>query len=390
MISASWLILLIPACLMTGWILRSRIQHRINLKRLNRYNTTYFRGLNYLLNEQPDKAIEVFLKIARLESGAVETHLALGNLFRRRGEVDRAIRLHQDLIEREQLSSEHRTLALLELGEDYMRAGLLDRAELLYGELVMLGKHTPAALRHLISITQQENDWHKAIDYAEKLEEVSGQSFKPTIAQYHCEIAEQHLAEDRISEASHRLNKALSIDPDCVRASIVMGRQALKDSQFDEAIQFFRRVEQQDLDHIPDILDMMLRSYTLAGREQEAREFLENIIVACQGISPVIALADIIDKCDGRQQAVAFMGDHLRKRPSVRGLDYLIGLNLGHSDGPARENLLILKDLTTQLLSDKPVYRCSNCGFGTKAINWLCPGCKQWNTVKPIYGVAGE
>ncbi len=391
MISIGWLLLIIPSSAVLGWLLRSRIQQSINIKRLSRFNSTYFRGLNYLLNEQPDKAIEVFLKIARLDSGVVETHLALGNLFRRRGEVDRAIRLHQDLIERDHLNEDQRTLALLELGEDYMRAGLLDRAEKLYGELVTLGTHTPSALRHLISITQQENDWHKAIDYALKLEQVTGESLRGMIAHYHCEIAESHLRNQDDERAYKRLSQALKIDPDCVRASIICGRNALEDNRFEEAIEHFSQVEKQDLDHIPDILDMLLKSYSLAGKELQARDYLEhNIISQYRGISPIIALAEIIDRNEGRQQAVDFMGDQLRKRPSVRGLDYLIGLNLAESDGTARDNLLILKDLTTQLLSDKPIYRCSNCGFGTKAINWLCPSCKQWNTVKPIYGVAGE
>ena len=136
---------------------------------VSRLSTTYFRGLNYLLNEQPDKAIELFLHIAELDKDTFETQVALGHLFRRRGEVDRAIRLHQALVQRPGLSDQQRVQALLALGEDYMRSGLLDRAETVFSDLVALDMRAPLALRHLIGIYQSERDWDKAIENARRL-----------------------------------------------------------------------------------------------------------------------------------------------------------------------------------------------------------------------------
>ncbi len=164
-----WLLALVPplafAC---GWWLARRSHVRRSGERVNELSSDYFRGLNYLLNEEQDKALEVFLRLAEYNRDTVETHLALGNLFRKRGEVDRAIRLHQHLVSRQGLSDEMKTVALLELGEDYMRAGLLDRAETLFSDLVAMDALAPSALRHLIAIYQHEREWHKAIDHARR------------------------------------------------------------------------------------------------------------------------------------------------------------------------------------------------------------------------------
>ena len=176
------LFLLLPVAAFSGWVLGRRRSERTSGARVSELSTSYFRGLNYLLNEQQDKAIEVFLKLADINRDTVETHLALGNLFRRRGEVDRAIRVHQALIARQNLSRDEKTVALLELGEDYMRAGLLDRAETLFTDLVAMDALAPSALRHLIGIYQHERDWGQAIEHAQRLEQASGESQSAIIA----------------------------------------------------------------------------------------------------------------------------------------------------------------------------------------------------------------
>lgn len=382
--------LLLPVAAFSGWYVARWGVQRTSGRRESALRTTYFRGLNYLLNEQPDKAIEVFLKIAEVDSETVETHLALGNLFRRRGEVDRAIRIHQNLIARPSLNAEQRTHALLELGEDYMRAGLFDRAENLFSELIQIGAHRPSALRHLLAIYQQEKDWVKCIETAERYEKVSGESMSSVIAQYHCELAEEALRDHDEAGARRELDYALARDRRCVRASIILGRVARNKGDYEGAIRAYRQVPDQDIEYLPEILDPMLACYRALKREPEAMAYLQELIHRYDGISPVLSLAGMVLEREGEQAAVSFITRHLRQRPSVRGLDYLIGLNLAHSEGPARDNLMILHDLTRKLLDGKAVYRCSNCGFGTRTTQWQCPSCKQWNSVKPIHGVAGE
>jgi len=390
MIESGLFWLLLPVAALTGWMIARWGMRRSSGRRETVLRSTYFRGLNYLLNEQPDKAIEVFLKIAEVDSDTVETHLALGNLFRRRGEVDRAIRIHQNLIARPSLDAEQRTHALLELGEDYMRAGLFDRAENLFSELIQIGAHKPSALKHLLAVYQQEKDWHKAIETAERLERASGESMAAVIAQYYCELAEEAWRERDENETRRRLGQALARDPKCVRASIILGRVERQREDYEAAIRAYRQVPDQDIEYLPEILDPLLTCYRALGREDEAQRYLDELIGRYDGISPILSLAGMILEREGEQAAVTFITRHLRQRPSVRGLDYLIGLNLAHSEGPARDNLLILHDLTRKLLDGKAVYRCSHCGFGTRTTHWQCPSCKQWTTVKPIHGVAGE
>jgi len=380
--------LLLPVAAFSGWYLRGKSNDEGN--RLDQFSTNYFRGLNYLLNEQQDKAIEVFLKIAEVDTNTVETHLALGNLFRRRGEVDRAIRFHQNLVQREELSPEQRTQATLELGEDFMRAGLLDRAEKLFSQLADKKGYSPSALSHLVSIYQQERDWHKCIEHAEKLHRNSKRDMCPVIAQFYCEMAESALENKQIETARGHLKKALKTDPSCVRASMIEGDIAFKQADYSSAVKAYTRVEQQDLDYIPDVLDRLLKTFAAKGDSEAADHFLNRMVERYQGISPVLALASRIEKLEGRRAAAKFIGEQLRKRPSVRGLEYLIGLNMSDSEGQARNDLIILRDLTNKLLAGKPVYRCNHCGFGARSHHWQCPSCKTWNSVKPIHGVSAE
>ncbi|WP_440222573.1 lipopolysaccharide assembly protein LapB [Dokdonella sp. MW10] len=384
------LVLLLPVAALSGWYVARRGSERTSGARVSELSTNYFRGLNYLLNEQQDKAIEVFLKVAEYNRDTIETHLALGNLFRRRGEVDRAIRVHQNLIARPGLSGEEKTVALLELGEDYMRAGLLDRAETLFTDLVAMDALAPPALRHLVSIYQHERDWAKAIDHARKLEQLTGESQGTLIAQFQCELAEQARARGACDEARAALDAAFEAQPDSVRASIVLGHLEAAQGNVDGAIAAFERVAVRDLDYVPEILSPLLDCYARAGRMQRAEEFLLQINERYQGVSPVLALAKLYARTQGEPVAIEFLTRQLRQRPSVRALMALIDVNLHTAQGEAREGFLIQRDLVRKLLEGQAMYRCSRCGFGARAHHWQCPSCKSWASVRPIHGVVGE
>ena len=384
------LFFLLPIAAFSGWVLGRRRSERKSGARVSELSTSYFRGLNYLLNEQQDKAIEVFLKLADINRDTVETHLALGNLFRRRGEVDRAIRVHQNLIARPSLSQEEKTVALLELGEDYMRAGLLDRAETLFADLVAMDALAPSALKHLIAIYQHERDWDKAIEHAQRLERATGESQAAVIAQFHCELADHARAQGVRDDARTHVADAFAVEPTCVRASMILGHIEAASGDLDAAIRAFERVADLDIDYIPEILSPLLDCYARAQRMQRAEEFLFDITERYHGVSPVLALAKLYATTRGEVAAVEFLNRVLRQRPSVRALMALIDVNLHIASGEARENFLTLRDLTRQLVEGKAMYRCNRCGFGAKAHHWQCPSCKSWGTVRPIHGVVGE
>ncbi|ODS62293.1 MULTISPECIES: lipopolysaccharide assembly protein LapB [unclassified Arenimonas] len=390
MTELAWLLLLLPVAAGAGWLAGRRGGERRGGARVSRLSNTYFRGLNYLLNEQQDKAIEVFLQIAAVDKDTVETQFALGHLFRRRGEVDRAIRLHQDLVARPGLSDEQKTRAVLALGEDYMRAGLLDRAETLFTDLVRMGVLAPQALRHLISIYQAERDWAKAIEHARKLEGAGGEPMGKLVAQFHCELAEIARLGGDVDAARRHVAEAYAADSHSVRAGLVEARLELGAGNDAAAIRAFERVARHDIEFLPEILDPLLACYERRGESARARGFLLEMIEHYPGVSPVLALTRIIEREEGKAPALEFLSTQLRQRPSVRGEAAYIDLSLRDQGTDPARALRTLKQITEQLVVRTPGYRCQRCGFGARAHHWQCPGCKSWGSIKPVHGAVSE
>ncbi len=350
----------------------------------------YLKGLNYVLNERPDKAIEVFIKLLDVDNETIETHLALGNLFRRRGEVDRAIRIHQNLIARPNLTNHQRAFALLELGVDYMRSGLLDRAEGLFNELVNTGFYRESALTELLDIYQQEKDWEKSIQTARQLESCASRSLAPIIAQFYCEqvcVLRQQGAERCARDV---LKKALNTDANCVRASLIDAELLHKAGKLKHAIRVYKNVEKQDSAYLSEVIAPMGACYRALGKIDEFENYLRTIVDRYGGITAVIALTELIAERDSEEAAMRFIAGALKKRPTVRGVDHLVDYVLVSAEGKIREDLTTVKELMDTLLEDQLIYQCNHCGFETRSLYWQCPSCKKWNTVKPIHGITGE
>jgi len=384
------IIWLLPVAGFGGWLYGRHSNASSRLSDQGKLHPEYFKGLNYVLNEQPDKAIEVFVKMLEVDSETVETHLALGNLFRRRGEVDRAIRIHQNLIARPNLNREQRALALLELGMDYMKSGLLDRAESLFSELVETGFYSVAAFTELLDIYEQEKDWENAIKTARRLELSSGHSLNEMIAQFHCEQACELLIHGQYRSARELLKKAINIDANCVRASLIEADMLKQEGKYKQAIRIYKRVEKQDPEYIPEAVSPMLECYRQLEKQDEFRNYLHAVVDAHGGITPTIMLTELIAEQDGEEEAMKYITNELKKRPTVRGVDRLIEYALIPAQGKAKDDLMTIKDLTGKLLEDRTIYKCNHCGYDVKTLHWQCPGCKNWNTVKPIHGLEGE
>ena len=382
-----WFVLLLPLAALTGWVVGRRGGQRHGDTQVSRLSSTYFRGLNYLLNEQPDKAIELFLHIAELDKETFETQVALGHLFRRRGEVDRAIRLHQGLVQRNDLSDQQRVQALLALGEDYMKSGLLDRAETVFTDLARIDERAPQALKHLLGIYQAERDWERAIDNALRYEEVTGEPMGKLVAQFECELAERHRANGELDAARAAIARAYQADAGSVRAGILEGRIEAGAGNPDAAIRAYERAARHDPDYLPEFLPSLLACYGEVGDTAGARAFLAEMSEHYRGIAPVLALTGLIEAQEGAQAARDYLGRQLKDRPSVRGEAALIDLTLAvGADSTA--TLHDLKHITDQLLVRNPSYRCTRCGFGARTHHWQCPSCKEWGTVKPLLNYA--
>ena len=385
--------LLLPVAAGTGWwAARSSTRRTTRTREGRGLRSDYFQGINYLLNEQPDKAIEVFIKLIEVDSETVETHLALGNLYRRRGDVDRAIRIHQNLIARESLSVPQRTEALLELGQDYMSAGLLDRAEDLFSELAEDADYRVQALRQLIDIYEQEKDWPKAIASARKLEKATGNQLGWIVAHYCCEQAGRHCREGDLERALKHVQQARNMHAACVRASLLEADIHAERGEHERAIRSLQRVEEQDPDFLPETVGRLHHSFQALGRVDALEDYLSKLLKRYGWTTLSLALADIKRDSGGRREAIRFITGRLRQRASVRGLDRLLDLEIEDqrdADGMS-ENLEILKGLTAELLFERPVYKCRHCGFPAKSLHWQCPSCKHWTSIRPIQGVEGE
>jgi lipopolysaccharide biosynthesis regulator YciM len=382
--------LLLPVAAFAGWFAAIRGKG----SRQSRCPDTmlgaeYFRGLNHLLNERPDKAIDVFIRMLEVTADTFETHLALGSLFRRRGEVDRAICIHQNLVARETLSTEQRTEARLELARDYLRAGLLDRAEGLLNGLVGVPGNRVQVLAMLLDIYQQEKDWGRALAVAAQMEYVDGQPVDAVCAQFLCEQALQAIAAGNSGLAREYLARALATDERCARANIILGDMLRDAGDCQSALASYGRVEQQDIGRLPEVLEAMADCHRKAGSSRRMIDYLHEVIPRYNGIAPVLLQAELLNEEQGRAAAAEFLTRALDSRPSVRGLARLIDLGLAGCGNHDDVFLQGLGKLTDALQDNSSLYSCTRCGFAGKALYWQCPGCRCWDTLRPVHGVQG-
>ncbi len=384
--------LLLPLAALLGWYAarsgRASDAERSTAKKAP--GADYFRGLSYLGREQPDKAIDSFIKALEIDSDTIETHITLGNLYRRRGEVDRAIRIHQNLTARPALTSDQRAEAMLELGQDFLSAGLLDRAEALFRELIDGHLRTAEALSQLAEVYEREQDWESAIRVAGRLAEITGEASGPRLAHYYCQQAERELRVGKLERALGMVRQAYGLHRESVRASLLEGDILAQTGETAAALSVYRRVEDQDPSLLPEAIPRVCACLRQLGRTDEIRLFLREILNRYGGLTATLALADHEYRVQGEGSALQLLTDQLRRRPSLGGYQRLVDLELLRSTGERHERLLILRRLIRAVLAERPVYRCQQCGFPAKSLHWKCPGCQHWDSIRPVQGIEGE
>lgn len=383
--------LLLPAAAWSGWWVANRNYSIKGKSTSHQLSREYVVGLNYLLNEQPDKAVDIFIKLLDVDSDTVETHLALGSLFRRRGEVDRAIRIHQNLIARPQLSLSQRKEALVALGQDYMSAGVFDRAERIFSEVVELGgTREISSLHGLLAIYQQEKAWESALDVIKKLEASTGTSMHSQVAHYYCELATQALKCKTPDKALIAIKQALAIDKQSVRASLLQAEVEMASGRYKQAIRALKRVSEQDAEFLTEIIVPLVYCHRQLDSMDECVDYLEQTLEDHPRASVIFVIGEYLRDEKNVDFAIDFVSFQLSKHPSIRGLNRLIYWHLESANGKVRDKLQMLYDITSKFLDNKPVYRCGHCGFGGKLLHWHCPSCKQWGRTKPIHGLEGD
>ncbi|MEE2731530.1 MAG: lipopolysaccharide assembly protein LapB [Pseudomonadota bacterium] len=383
--------ILLFAAIVIGWLLgKAERRKTVAVETGSGVGKEYYDGLNLLLNEKQDEAVDLLLKTLDVNGDTFETHIVMGSLYRRRGEVDRSIRIHQDLLARSDLNKAQHAAVKLELARDYLNAGVLDRSERLLKEIAEEGSlQQIRALEYLLRIYEQEREWGSCIDVAEKLM-AKGKLLQVQLAHYHCELAEQNLKLGDYVQARRELKKALAADRYCVRASMLQAQLETEAENPKEAVKSLRRVLEQDPTFVPDTLPLLHQNYESLGQMNELSKYLFECLEKSPAISIVIELSSLVTQLEGEQAGAFVLSEYLKKRPSVKGLDRLIDLQMTRAGGEERENLAILQAFTQKLIRDKPIYRCTGCGFDGKTLHWRCPTCKTWGSVRPIQGLEGE
>jgi lipopolysaccharide biosynthesis regulator YciM len=376
-----WWLIAFPVFFGLGWLAaRIDIKHLVTESRS--VPRTYFKGLNFLLNEQPDKAIEAFIEVVKVDPETVDLHFALGSLFRRRGETERAIRMHRNLLERSDLAAEQRRQAQFELGQDYLKAGLLDRAEETFAKL-RDGPQRLDALKHLLDIFQQEKEWEKAIEAARGLEKETGQSWQKEIAEFRCEIAAVEATHSRPDAAREHLEEALKENRKCVRASIQLGDLAAAGRRHDEAIEHWKRVETQNPAFLALVAHRLLKSFQALGQTASGLTLLRGYLAAYPSLDLLdVAFQSTLD-AEGADAAYRLVRDELRRNPTLLGLDKLLEAQLLTASADRRHDLELVRSLVQGQTRRLARYRCENCGFRARQFYWQCPACMAWETYPP-------
>jgi len=374
-----WSLAMIPIAIGFLWLLfRTTQTHK---RQQSTLSSEYFKGLNYLLNDEQGKALDIFVKLVESNWDTIDTHFALGKIYRKNGEMDKAIKIHQGLIARPTLPEHYRSKILLELGYDYLGAGWFDRAEGLFKEVLIQDKKSKKARHNLILIYQQEKDWFKAIDIAVDLFAENPAVIGPMIAQYYCELADIAKTKGDISQLENYANKALRHDSACVRASILLADQAKVSGDDKKAIKLYESIEKQDAESIILVIDSMLECYTNLSSENKLYEYLLDLQKRHKNLFLQTVIVSVLEKSQGKQAAIEYLSDKVKHQPSLAGIQKLVAYKEKEID--ADEVFADLDKAISVMQKDCVEYRCQKCGFSTNTHYWLCPSCNHWGRVKP-------
>jgi len=377
-----WWLLPIPVLFFAlGWI-AARIDIKHLLRESRALPLSYFRGLNFLLNEQPDKAIESFIEVVKVDPQTIDLHFALGNLFRRQGEIDRAIRMHQNLIDRVDLPADKRQVAVFELAQDFHRAGLLDRAEELFTRL----DASPFELQSqgfLLQIYEQEKDWQKAVAATRRMEALAKLPYFKEIAHYYCEMAHNAMLRSQFAEARGNTDQALAEYKLCTRATMLLGDIETQQEQPAAAIEAWQRIEMQNPAFLSLVADRLAEAYRKVGDVAQGIRVLRSYQDQYPSLDLLTTLFNQILMHEGAEAAAQLIKEELNRNPTLLGLDKLLEAQLMAAPAERRNDLELVKNLVGQHIKRLGMYRCEQCGFRAKQYYWRCPGCNKCETYSP-------
>ena len=381
-----WWLLALPLFFSLGWLAA-----RIDLKQLLAESTAlpaaYFKGLNFLITNQQDKAIEAFSEAVQANTDSLELHFALGSLFRKRGEVDRAIHLHLNLLEKKELEPQQKLAVTAELAQDYLKAGLLDRAEELF-ESLNDNRYRQPALRALLEIYVREREWERAIKAATELERLSGIPFRIEISHYYCEMAVKSKLANDTHTARFELDQALNANKNCVRANVLLGDIEIEAEDYKAAISTWKRIEFQKPEYLGLIAPKLINSYRTLNQASEGLSLLQAYLQTYKLSSLLNVLFEAILDEEGADSAAKLARNELIRKPSLNTLDQLLQARaIVESNHPqnqknsSAQDTQLMQQAVRHAIGNKTAYHCEQCGFKAKYHHWQCPACNAWEAL---------
>jgi lipopolysaccharide assembly protein B len=381
-----WWLLVLPLFFTLGWIAA-----RVDIKQLLSESTTlpaaYFKGLNFLISDQHDKAVEAFSEAMQANTDSLELHFALGSLFRRTGETDRAINMHLNLLDKKELTPNQRSAVKAELAQDYLKAGLYDRAEELFKGLDDTRYRQPS-LHALLEIYVREREWTLAIETATELERLSGVPFRKEIAQYYCELAMNDMIAQKSDSARNLLHLALDANKNCIRANVLLGDIEVHEGAHQAAISHWKRIEFQKPQYLGLIAGKMLKSYRASEQLKEGLAQLNAYLETYKLPSLMSVLYEATLTEEGPDKAAKLARNELIRKPNLTTLDQLLQAramadetkkpvkNIGNN-----QDIQLMQQTVRNAIGDRAAYHCDQCGFRAKQYHWQCPACNAWESL---------
>lgn len=388
------LFLLLPIAALYGWYMGQRSVRKDQESLNNKFSRDYVTGVNFLLSNQQEKAVDLFLSLLQKQEtenqitteSQFEAELTLGNLFRSRGEVDRALRIHQNLENNPNYSFEQKLLAKQQLAKDFLVAGFYDRAENYYILLLDEPDFAVHSLTQLSLIYQKTKEWKKAINVAEKLIKIDPYTNKTPISHYYCEYAQTVKNNDVLY--TKLLQQALQYSQKCSRASILLGRYFLEQKEFNQALFHFENIINQDFDYISEVLDNVRQCYTELDALAQFELFLIKANQIKHNSAVDLALAELIAEKDGIEAAQTKLYQQVRQHPNMLTFHRFIYYQMNEAEeGRGKESLSLLHKMVGEQIQRGSQYRCLNCGYQSYRLGWYCPSCREWETIKPIQSI---
>jgi lipopolysaccharide biosynthesis regulator YciM len=385
------LFLLLPVAMAYGWFMgRNSIKQKDQTIKQD-LSIKYSTGLNYLLSNQKDKAIDSLLEALKVEDDSVEAHFAMANLFRKRGELDRALKVHEHLVRDGNLPTKDKQKAVFELGKDFLSAGLYDRAEKMFTKLLKSKDFGLKSLTYLLQIFQSTKDWQQGISYKKLAVKLNDKRLLHTLANFYCEQATNAFEQDNFIEVIELLEQALLLDQNSCRANWLMAKIYENHHQCELACKCYQDIYQQDKEFFPDVIDQMHKCYLDLDASDEFFRFIKKVYDETASSSALISYLSHVEDKHGHKKAKEFMLSALKRRPTIRGFKHFVKMQMNQSDDLVNNaSLDLIKELISEYLKVKHRYSCRNCGFNSSTHYWSCPSCHEWEQLKPVRGLEGE